>query len=594
MLFACLLNMRNMVVKKSLIGIPPWVILGAVLVLMPIFAFMTFDIIHRQKENTTKLMVEKGAALIRSFEAGARMGMMGMRWCGLQVQLLLAETAQQPDIVYLMVTDEKGVILAHNDVSKIGQVYGTDLDLKRISHSKTVEYRKVSGQRGSEIFEIFRQFSPTIRGIQKEHGGVMTDDWCQPHMNLRDPTDEVSQAIIIGLNIGPVEVARKQDVHHTIVMAAILLLIGFAGIVSLFLAHAYRSTRASLSRVKAFSDNLVENMPAGLLAVDADGRIVSFNQTAESLLGISSLQILGRKADEILPRQLFSVTETLKSKGGIISREIECLTKDGNSVPLDVSATLLYENSGVSMGCLILFRDLTEVQFLKKEVERSERLASIGRLAAGIAHEIRNPLSSIKGFATYFKERYKDIPEDQKTAEVMVQEVERLNRVIGQLLEFARPMSIRKRPISLKSLMQQSIKMIEGEAKRSGIELKVSYSTGLDEVWVDPDRMKQVFLNLYLNALESMEDEGTLSVEISQDENTQSTQIIISDTGTGINQEDLPHVFDPYFTTKSSGTGLGLAIVHNILVAHGGEARVLSRPGEGTRIHILFPSFKED
>ena len=256
---------------------------------------------------------------------------------------------------------------------------------------------------------------------------------------------------------------------------------------------------------------------------------------------------------------------------------------------MDVSVSRLEDDDGTSMGHMILFRDLTEIQELKREVERTQRLASLGRLAAGIAHEIRNPLSSIKGFATYFRERYRDVPEDQKTAEIMVQEVERLNRVIGQLLEFARPMSVRKKPTSIQTVIQHSLKMIERDAQAKNINIRTKLSPEIQEVSIDPDRMNQVFLNLYLNGIEAMEDGGTLSVDLYPDEDGRQIKISVSDTGTGIDKEDLVHIFDPYFTTKQSGTGLGLAIVHKIIESHQGEVKVESEPGKGTIVTIILP-----
>jgi len=226
-------------------------------------------------------------------------------------------------------------------------------------------------------------------------------------------------------------------------------------------------------------------------------------------------------------------------------------------------------------------------------VQRSQRLASIGRLAAGVAHEIRNPLSSIKGFATYFKERYREVPEDQKTAEVMIQEVERLNRVIGQLLEFAKPMRIQEKSISIQDLIQHSVKLIQGDVNKKQIHIDTDISLEIDKMMIDPDRFKQVLLNLYLNAIEAMGAEGTLSVGLGRDEDDGDIQIVVSDTGAGIRAEDLPHVFDPYFTSKSSGTGLGLAIVLKIIESHGGKIRVESQPEEGTTITITLPSSRE-
>ncbi len=583
---------NNRVNKKYWIGIPPWIIVGAVIILVPIFVFWTLENISKQKESTSLLLLEKGAALIRSFEAGARtgmMGMMGMHGSGFQLQKLLMETAQQPDIVYLIVTDMKGTILAHSDAAKIGDTHGRDLDFERISRSEKVGWRQVLNPNGADTFEVFRQFSPTRRYLRRDPGGMMQNVWRKPHINPIKPISKREQIIFVGLDMGAIEAARKEDVRHTVLMAVILLLIGFAGIVSLFLAQAYRSARTSLTRIKAFSDTVVENMPIGLLAIDSDGRIASFNQTAEAVLQRSSSKVLGKKADEILPKQLWSLIDELQTKKGIIEKEIDCPLEDGKMIPLEVSASSLEGDNGASLGDVILFRDLTEVHNLKREIETNQRLASLGRLAAGIAHEIRNPLSSIKGFATYFRERYKEVPEDQRTAQIMIQEVERLNRVIGQLLEFARPMTIQKKLTSIQAMIQHSLKMIEREAQAKNVKISTRLSPEIKNVSIDPDRINQVLLNLYLNSIEAMEDGGTLSVQLSWDENSQRTKIAISDTGVGIKKEDLVHIFDPYFTTRQSGTGLGLAIVHKIVESHRGEVRVESESGKGTTVTIFLP-----
>ncbi len=579
--------------NHGLFSIPPWIILGAVIILAPIFVFMTLEAINRQKEGATKLLLEKGAALIRSIEAGARTGMMGMHRKSFRLQTLLMETAQQPDIVYLAVTDTDGTIAAHSDIARIGGSHGTVLDLPRISGLSRVEWRKVAKPDGADTFEVFRRFSPKQRRFPRHRRGRRSHMWWLRRMEPNVIPPETTRIIFVGLDMEPIEAARKEDARHTVIMALILLLIGFAGIVSLFLAQAYRSAKSSLSRAEAFSDNLVESMPVGLSALNPEGKIVSFNQAAESVLGISAHEALGKEVHEVLPDSLLSITDKLETSESIIGREMDCTTRDGKSIPLDVSAIRLQERSGAFMGHLILFRDLSEIRTLKKEVERSERLASIGRLAAGVAHEIRNPLSSIKGFATYFKERYREVPEDQKTADILIQEVERLNRVISQLLEFARPLNLRKQPASLGTLIQHSLKVIKGEADKKGVIIDLEDASEEAKVSVDSDRFQQVLLNLYLNSIESMKTGGSLGVELRRHEDSENVVVYISDTGAGIKEEDLPHVFDPYFTTKSSGTGLGLAIVHNIVEAHGGQMSVQSGLGQGTTITISLPLAKE-
>jgi len=579
----------NRGLKQYVIAIPPWIILGAVAILVPIFVFWTLQNISKEREYVVRLLTEKGSALIRSIEAGARTGMMGMRGGGFRVQRLISETAQTPDIVYLMVTDATGNIVAHSDEEEIGKTHGTDLDLRRISRSEKVQWRQISRPEGASTFEVFRRFSPTRVPFRGQHGGRMQGP--SPHeMREEIPPPEQPEIIFVGLDMGPIEAVRKQDATNTILLASILLLIGFAGVVSLFLAQAYRSTRTSLTRIKAFSDHVVERMPVGLVAMDGKGRIISFNQAAEATLRLPSDQVLGRTASEMLPRQVLDMVAALKdSARNAIGKEFDCSFPDGRTVPLDVTLSSLKGEDGTVWGTIILCRDLTEVQSLKRELETSRRLASLGRLAAGVAHEIRNPLSSIKGFATYFKERYRDNPDDRKTSEIMIQEVDRLNRVITQLLEFARPPAIQKKRASLQSLIQHSLKMIERQASAKDIQVLSNLPSDVKEVDLDPDGINQVLLNLYLNAVEAMDQGGSLSVSLSREESPPWVKIVVSDTGTGISKEDLEHVFDPYFTTKQTGTGLGLAIVHKIIEAHRGEVRAESEIGSGTTVSVLLP-----
>ena len=580
----------NKGLKQYLIAVPPWVILGAVAVLVPIFVFWTLQNISKEREYVVRLLTEKGSALIRSMEAGARTGMMGMRGGGFRIQRLISETAQTPDIVYLMVTDASGNILAHSDEEEIGKTHGTELDLQRISRSERVQWRQITKQEGASTFEVFRRFSPTRGPFRGLRGGRMQGPWPKEMRDEVSPPEQ-PEIIFVGLDMGPIEAVRKQDTTNTILLASILLLIGFAGVVSLFLAQAYRSTRTSLTRIKAFSDNVVERMPVGLVALDGNGRVISFNQAAEATLRLSSDQVTGRTASEVLPRQVLDLVAALKdSTRTAIAKEFDCSLRDGRLVPLDVTLSSLKGEDGTDWGTIILCRDLTEVQNLKREVETTRRLASLGRLAAGIAHEIRNPLSSIKGFATYFRDRYRDNPEDQKTSEVMIQEVDRLNRVISQLLEFARPPVIQKKRASLQSLIQRSLKMIERQTSAKGVQVLSELPSNIQDVDLDPDGINQVLLNLYLNAIEAMEQGGTLTVSLSKKESSPWVKLTVTDTGTGISREDLEHVFDPYFTTKQTGTGLGLAIVHKIIEAHRGEVRAESEVGRGTTVSVLLPA----
>jgi two-component system sensor histidine kinase HydH len=582
--------------KKFWVGVPPWILIGAVVVLLPVIVFITVENINRQKEKSIQLMLEKAAALIRSFEAGTRTGMMGRQWGEFQLQQLLSETAQQPDIIYLMVTDDTGKILADNISEQIGAVYGTDLNLKDISRSDSLHWRQISRSDSQNVFEVYRQFipigPPQGMGMMQRHMRMMGRQSQSPWQSNKSISD-APRIIFVGLDMNPIEEARRADVRHAVMMGAILLLVGFAGFTLLFLVQSYRSTRASLSRIKAFSDNVVENLPIGLIALDHQGKIASFNNSAEPILQLSARQIIGEEASRVIPAELLEEINNSKNRDEVIEKEIECNTAEGKIVPLEIGVSSLKDENDVFLGHILLFKDLTEVRALRKEVARSQRLASVGRLAAGVAHEIRNPLSSIKGFATYFKERYPDKPDDQQTANIMIQEVDRLNRVVGQLLEFARPISVKPRRISLQALLKDSIKLIEDRAAEKNISIRTQYAAQVDEAWGDPDRINQILLNLYLNAMDAMESGGQLKVGLSSDSNGRQFIVTVSDTGCGIAAENLSQIFDPYFTTKSSGTGLGLAIAHNAIEAMGGRIQVESTREIGTTFTVILPNSEE-
>jgi two-component system sensor histidine kinase HydH len=580
--------------NKSWMGVPPWVLIGAVAVLLPIFSFLTIENINRQKEKSIQLLLEKGAALIRSFEAGTRFGMMGRRGGDFQLQRLLTETAQQPDIVYLFVADINGIIRAHNNLEDVGKRVESPSVLAEIFNANHIFWRQVTRADGARVFEVFRKFSPTMPPKGMRRGSMMMGPrFHRPPDHRRNapaPGDDSNSIIFVGLDMTSIIEAQKADIRHGIIMGVILLLVGFAGFMLLFILQSYRTTRASLSRIKAFSDNVVANMPIGLVALDNQFHIAAFNHTAESVLQLAHSGVIGADAEKTLPPELCTALKCPDIQNKVIEKEIDCTVKDGKVVPLEIGASLLEDENKTPLGYVILFKDLTEVRLLRREIERSRRLASVGRLAAGVAHEIRNPLSSIKGFATYFKERYPDIPQDQQTATIMIQEVDRLNRVVSQLLEFARPVNIKPQPTDLNALIDDSTKLIESQATANGIAVKTRQLAEAADIMVDPDRLNQVLLNIYLNAIEAMADGGELKIELSSVSEANGIDIIIADTGCGIGPEDLSNVFDPYYTTKSSGTGLGLAIAHNIIEAIGGQIQVESHPGQGTVFRITIPN----
>lgn len=237
------------------------------------------------------------------------------------------------------------------------------------------------------------------------------------------------------------------------------------------------------------------------------------------------------------------------------------------------------------------------VLLLEEEVRRKEKLAAVGNLAAGVAHEIRNPLSSIKGYATYFGMRFPEGSDDRKAANVMVREVDRLNRVITELIGLSRPTDVHIRPTRMDAMLDHVTSLIARDAESRRVKILIRLPHRVPEALADPDRLGQALLNICLNALDAMPGGGLLTLAISS--TPDRVCLLVKDNGTGISRENLAHIFDPYFTTKSKGTGIGLATVHKIVEALNGEISVDSRqasdghPGE-TVFRIWLPRVKEE
>jgi two-component system sensor histidine kinase HydH len=572
----------------------PWLIIGAAAILLAIVLVGAIQNTRRDRRHMTQVLTAKGAALIRGVEAGARTGMMGFRWGGDEVQRLLEETAQLPDVQYMAVIDKDGTILAHSDPERVGQAFRADRQLTHPGPDYQEDWEIVDLEDGARVFEIHRIFKPlppNWHRLKRQGGHMMRWHMSTENDDRKDwfkPDDRSSQIIIAGLDMSVFEESMAGDVRQTILISVILILLGFAGIVSLFWMQSYRAARKSLQDTSTVADNVVAHLPVGLIATDKTGRIAFFNGAAARMTGISQQEALGRTPETLLPDQLCGLQAFLDDGRTIVEKEMECRLDGHNRVPVSVSAARIVNEENQVLGHVLILRDLGEVRRLQDEIRRQEKLAALGGLAAGVAHEIRNPLSSIKGLATYFAGKFVEGSEDRHVAQVMTQEVDRLNRVISELLEFARPTDVKPHAVDVNELIRHSLKLVQQDTAAKGIEVVQQLDHHLCRAEIDPDRVSQCLLNLYLNAFDAMPEGGRMTVSSAMDED-QKILIAVTDTGGGIEAADMEKVFNPYFTTKPKGTGLGLPIIHKIIEAHGGRVQVDSTPGRGTRFELILP-----
>jgi two-component system sensor histidine kinase HydH len=594
-------------------GVSPWAILGGVGVVFAVLAGLTVDSLSRQDRVGLDLLTQKGLALMRSVEAGTRAGMMVRDWGLQRLQRLMVETVQQPDIDYILIVNLDGEIRLHSDGDHVGQFYGTDLDLARLASSPDAHSRIVKNADGHSVLEVYKLFTPVSafrrhpggrrgqggpsQGIEHRSREAVGRYGDMGMMGMRHRhlekmpalfTGTAPQAFIfVGLDMTPFEAARRADIRRAVGMALVMLVVGTAGVLLLFLSQAYRTTRFSLHREKAFSHHMLAHLPVGVVAVGPGGDLLSVNPVARRLLGEGRRD--GHKGGR-LPEPVRQVLKEAASYQRPAAQEVACEI-DGQRLTLEVIVAPLgpSEDREEDLGQVLLIRDLTPLKTLQRAVARNQRLAAVGRLAGGVAHEIRNPLSSIKGFATYFKERSQPSEEAFDMAAMLIQEVERLDRVVGQLLDFSRPAKPARRAVAVEDFLATSLRRIVKTAEAKNVRVNHSVGEEVAQAYFDPDLIHQVLLNLYLNALDAMPEGGRLVVKADLSSDKQRLQVNVRDTGRGIPAEGVGQIFDPYFTTKSTGTGLGLAIVHNLVEAHGGAVLVESEPDQGTVFSILLP-----
>jgi nitrogen-specific signal transduction histidine kinase len=357
-----------------------------------------------------------------------------------------------------------------------------------------------------------------------------------------------------------------------------------------------------VQNARIYNETLLENLTTGVIAAGADERVTVFNNEAGLITGLDPREIIDGSLDN-LPAGLREVLcETLRTGGRQENSELVLPTEDHNVI-VRASSSIFHGQQGEMLGALVVLTDITALKRLELQIRRSDRLASLGTLSAGMAHEIKNPLVSIKTFAQLLPERYQDSDFRETFSNLIGHEIDRIDSLVNQLLRFARPAKPVLKPMHVHDVLEKSLQLVGHRLYQKEIKLTRSWEADVDTIRADADQLEQVFLNFFLNAMDAMNKGGELSVgtEIrpadewvsaisgTNGDSHEVLRVTIRDDGEGIRSEDIPHVFDPFFTTKDYGTGLGLSVVHGIIQEHGGQIEVESELSRGTAFHILLP-----
>ena len=348
----------------------------------------------------------------------------------------------------------------------------------------------------------------------------------------------------------------------------------------------------SLANLRALHERIVESIRSGVVTTDLQGRIYTFNAAAEEITGHRQSAVRGKEASIFFGELQQRIEESTRATelGKTNPRfESDCFTAEGLRLRLGYTMTPLFSEAGESTGMVITFQDLTQIRALEETSKRQDRLAAIGRMAASIAHEIRNPLAAMRGSIQMLRSEMEGESAETELMEIILRESDRLNRIITDFLTYARPRSIVNATVDIGDLVKQTFTLLRHspEVKDSQI---ISEDIPSEPLFAEADaeQMRQVFWNLARNALQAMNQGGTLQAEV-RNGSKGRVRITFSDTGRGMSPQQVEHLFEP-FSSTTGGTGLGLSIVYQIVRDHGGTITVRSREGLGTTITIELPA----
>jgi len=366
-----------------------------------------------------------------------------------------------------------------------------------------------------------------------------------------------------------------------------------------FLVEKLRLTRKELTEkdgylqeLRAFHENVVESMGNGLLTISMDQNITSFNTAATKITGFKFFEVKGKNLSEIFQfPELQEIHEIIDSEfpnhfEGIFTR------KDKKKIFLEMDMSALKDDEGNLKGYIGVFQDKTEFKEMEEKVVQAERLAAIGKVAAGIAHEIRNPLASMSGSVQVLKKKPRLEKESRDLMDIVVRETDRLNNIITRFLDYARPHPVKLAEHDINTLIQDTLSMLKNSPEYNQ---KILVSTQLKKIpliiKIDSQQIQQVLWNLCLNSIQAMPNGGELTISTKSIPSKKNgyAMIQVSDTGCGIKKENKNSIFDPFYTTKKNGTGLGLASVYRIIENHKGLIKVQSKESEGFSITLQLP-----
>ena len=593
-------------------------ILYSTLVILLLMALVIVVVENRQRDTIQEEAKKRGISIARNLAAVSTNALLTYNYVVLEQNA--EQVAMEEDLTYVIIHDKENKVAAYsqND-EKQGTLLTDEVSKKAVTAKETLIQSSFSGAKKIQVLHI--SVPVYIKESQEKWGTIriglslekMASQILKTRLNL----------LVLGLlaiflgALGSIFYARRitrpiSRLVDTTISAARGDLdqvidirtgdeIGELGKNFNYMIQQIRLHRDELEKrlreitsLKAYTDNTLSSMTNGLITIDLEKRIVTANQTAEHLLRKKDREMVGLPMQEAFSAShpfCRMMSETLSEERGRFHSELE-LKRGGGNLWLMASSSLLTDGEGKKIGALIVFQDITEIKVLEEKLKQADRLAALGTLSAGLAHEIKNPLSAIKTFVQLLPKKAENASFMEKFNVTVPREIDRINQLVEDLLELTRK---RVRPmvdIDANRLILQVIDLHGEEMQRRHIMFENNLEKGFPLIHGDSETLYRAFSNLVINAIQAMPNGGSLSICSEMDHASSVVKLIFKDTGIGMDAETSKNLFNPFFTTKDKGVGLGMALTQKIIEDHRGAIDVMSEKGIGTTFVLRLPVVK--
>lgn len=354
-----------------------------------------------------------------------------------------------------------------------------------------------------------------------------------------------------------------------------------------------------VSNLKTYNENIINSIPSGVITTDLNGKVITYNKSAEYILNIPESKIIGKSCELLFEKRYnfnFNIIQIIKNGENLLNYELTLEKDNEETIVIGLSSSILKNIKNKTIGMVLVIEDLTEKKILENQIKRADQLSALGEMSAGIAHEIKNPLTSIRGFTQLLPMKIDDKTFQKKYVKIITSEVSRLNEIVERLLSFARPNTSGFQEINIVDAIKNTLSLLHFQIDKAKVKVQTKF-TEVPKVNADSQQLEQVFINLLINSIQAMPKGGTIEIvngiilrKDLQNVFKEFISVKVSDTGKGISDKEIKKLFNPFFTTKDSGTGLGLSISNQIIQEHGGSIEVNSRLGKGTTFTVYLPT----